>query len=151
MPSLNIGFRSPLSGKRKERSQICEVLTDDGRWIDKEFPALYSCVDDEVTGTAFHLDGENLFLDKDGTWHQLLTEKSEIPICLRKQSMYQNGDNDEKELADLGDDIFKIFFDQRIAEALSKADDDSVVNKMIWIVGILCGTALVFGAIHYFG
>lgn len=130
---------------------MCEVLTDDGRWIDKELPALYSCVDDEPTGMAFLIDPDNQFLAEDGNWHQLLTEKSEIPLCLRKQSVYQDGKNDEDELNDLGNNIFGLTFEKRQAEAVANAKASDVWNKLTWIVSIGCGTLLLIAGMRLIG
>ena len=152
MPSLNIGFRSPLTGKKKERSEVCEVLTDDGRWVNREMSALYSCVDDEGTGAAFIIDGENQYYDpEDGCWHQLIHEKSEIPICMRKQNALQDGNGDETERAKLGDKIFVTAFGQRISEAIEAAHESEMMNKAVMIVSIICGTILIFFAFNFFG
>lgn len=140
-----------LTGKRKGRSQICEVLTDDGRWLDKELPALYGCVDDEGAGLAFILDAANQYLAEDGYWHQLISEKSQVPICLRETSQYQNGVEDEKQLAELASNIFVVSAERAQAEEFSKADMDDKMDKMLWIVCIVCGTLALFGAMAFFG
>jgi hypothetical protein len=137
-------------GKRKERSLMCEVFTDDGRWVDREMPALSSCVDDEATGMTYLIDGDNQFLAEDNNWHQLLTEKSQIPLCLRKTSVYQDGKNDDVELKAVSDDIFKLAFSQRQMEALKKAKSEDVWTKFTWIVSIVCGTILIIAMAHQF-
>ena len=136
--------------KRKERSIICEVLTDDGRWIDKEMPVLNSFLADDGTRLAFLIDENNQYMAEDGNWHQLVTEKSIIPICLRETNMYQNGNNDKEELKKLADQIFKIRFKQAKAEQFSKAKQSESWNKFLWVVSIVCGTFLIIAAMNYF-
>lgn len=146
----NIPLPTIKFGKRKERSQMCEILTDDGRWVDKELPALYSCVQDEQSGLAFLIDPQNQYLSEDNTWHQLLSEKSQVPICLREKSIFQDGDNDEKELNDISDQLFVLTSEQAQAEQFEKARQSEVWNKILWIVSIICGVMLLLGAMNYF-
>ena len=130
-------------GKIKERSQMCEVLTDDGRMIDKEFPVLYSCMDDESTGMAYMISPENQYKAEDGTMHQILTEKSQVPVCLRSEHYLNDGVNDEKELENIGNEIFGLTFDQKMAEGYQKISDSSGWNKIILIVSIVMVTLLL--------
>lgn len=129
---------------------MCEVFTDDGRWPDKELPVLSGCAADDETGMAFLINPDNQYLADDGTWHQLITEKSQIPICLRNKSVYEDGKNDEKELKDVSDDVYKMSFRQKQYEAIEKAKQSEIWNKLIWIVSIGCGTVLIIAAMNYF-
>jgi len=138
-------------GKRKERSLVCEVFTDDGRWPNKELPVLNSCADDANVGMSFIIDPDNQFLAEDGNWHQLVSEKSEIPICLRKESTLQDGKDDEGELKQLGHDIFRVSFKKELAEALENAKQSEAWNKLTWIVSIVCGTVLIIFMMQYLG
>jgi len=149
MPISSIPIPQIKLGKRKERSQMCEVFTDDGRWKDKELPALNSCVDDESVGIAFLLDPENQYLAEDNNWHQLITEKSQIPLSLRKQNIYQGGHNDKAELAQLGNDLFKLTAEQKQAERFKNAQASEAWNKFLWIVSIVCGTMVLIAGMRY--
>ena len=136
-------------GKTKERSQMCEVFTIDGRLPDKELVVGSGCADDEKTGLAFILDPQNQYLAEDNTWHQLVSENSQIPICLRETSMYQDGDNDEKELETLGNDIYKQRYNQAKAEQFEIAKQSESWNKFLWLVTIVFGSLLCIAAMQY--
>jgi len=128
---------------------MCEIFTPDGRWIDKELPALNSCVDDEVVGTAFLLDAKNQFLAEDNNWHQLITEKSQIPLCLREQSIYQDGKNDETELKTLSDDLFRLTAEQKMAEQFKKAKQDVMGGRIVLIVSIIFSAFVLIAGMRY--
>jgi len=138
-------------GKRKERSVMCEVFRDDGKWTVVELPALYSCVDNDMVkpGVAFLIDADNQYLAEDGNWHQLITEKSQIPICLRKVNMYQDGKNDDKELEELGNELFIQTFEEKQVEAIEKAQQADKWDKVQRIVIIVCATILVIVGIRW--
>ena len=138
-------------GKRKARSQMCEVFTDDGRWLDKEYPALYSYVEDEEAGMTYILDPENQFKAEDNTMHQLLTEKSAIPLCLRQANAYQDKDGVAKtnDLVTLGNDLFRLTSKQKMAEQFRAIQVNDAWNKFIWIVSIVCGSMVVIAGMRY--
>jgi len=139
-------------GKRKERSQMCEVFTDDGRWIDRELPALNSCVDDEMVGTAFLLDPDNQFQAEDGNQHQLLTEKSQETLRLRKEQIHEEeGDGGKDELVELRNSLFRLTSEQKQAEQFKKAETSEAWNKFLWIVSIVCGTMVLIAGMNYIG
>ena len=150
MPT-NIPLPALKWGKRKTRSQMCEVFTIDGRWIDKEMPAFHSYMSVEEWTMAFLIDSNNQYQAEDGTWHQLITEKSQIPICLMQANVYQDGKDDEKELKELSDQIFKLTDEQAQAEQFAKAGKSEIWNKIMWIISIVCGTFLIVAAFSYFG
>src|SRR3990170_2888065 len=101
---LSIPLPQVKFGKIKKRSQICEILTDDGRWVDRELPVEYSCVVWEEAGLKFLLDPDNQYLAEDGLWHQILTETSAVPLCPNVANKLQDGKNDEAELKKLGNE-----------------------------------------------
>lgn len=137
-------------GKRKERSQMCEILTDDGRWIDQELPALYSCVDWEDKGISFLLDSNNQYLAEDDNWHQLLSEKTQVPLCFRQTSIYQDGKDDEKDLKAVSGQLFKLTREDAKAQQFKKAKENEVWNRVVWAISIVCGTMLAIAAMQHF-
>jgi len=137
-------------GKRKERSQMCELMTTDGRWTDIELP-VSGCLDYEKPRLSFLIDSQNQYLAEDNQWHQLLTENSVIPICLRKRSVYQDGENDEKELSELGDQLYEQRYNQAKAEQFEIAKQSESWNKFLWLVSIVCGTMLIVAAMNFIG
>jgi len=139
MPS-SIPLPSLKFGKRKGRSLICEVFTEDGRWFDKELPVELGCVDSSAPVFAGIIDPENQFQAADGTWHQLISEKSDIPICLRKKSIYEDGNQDEEDKKKVRDGIFRVAFKKEQAEALENAKASEAWNRLTAIVTIVCVT-----------
>ena len=136
-------------GKRKERSQMCEIFTDDGRWVDKEYPAYSSCVADENTRLAFLLDSANQYRAEDGNDHQLLTEKTSIPLRLRVASKYQNGDNDQEEMKTLRNSIFKMVFRQKQTEGIDEVKKQTAMEVLYKIVIVISATILVIVGIRW--
>jgi hypothetical protein len=149
MPS-SIAIPQIKWGKRKERSVVCEFLTDDGRWVDRELPSpTVGCVADDETRLAFLIDPDNWFLAEDGNWHQLLTEKSHIPLCLRNTNIYQDGHNDGKKLKTVSDELFELSYEQRQVEAVESAKQEDSWDKIMRIVIIVCATILVIVGIRW--
>lgn len=137
-------------GKKKERSVICEYMTDDGRGVDREVPALISCADDESIGQAYLIDLDNQFFDvQDKTWHQLISEKTQVPICLIKDNQLSDGSNDEKDMEEFSNGIFETAFWQKLTEGVEKAKNTELYNKLMWIVSIICATILIIAGITF--
>ena len=139
-------------GKRKERSQMCVLLTEDGRWVDKEFPVANGVIVDEIVGQKWLIMPNNLYLADDGNWYQILTDMSQIPLCLRNPSHLVG---DEKEntngLTEISNDLFKVTFEDKKTEQFDKANQSAIWDKMLWCISIVCGTMLLFAAIRWFG
>jgi len=151
MPITSIPLPSIKFAKKKERSQICEIFTDDGRLADKEEPVANSCAKDDTLEIAWLLVPENQFMAEDGNWHQLVSEHSQIPICLIKESKLQDGDNDEAELDALSNDLYIVTFWQKMTEGIMKAKRGDALNKMQVIVGMICGTIILIGGLSMLG
>lgn len=135
-------------GKRKERSQMCEVLTDDGRWIDVEMPVAESCVVDDKAKMAFLLSDFNQFQDaKDETTRQILTEKSRRPVCLREPDKLNDGVNDEQDRRDLSDDLFKTSSKRVRAETYEKINEADRMERAIFLVAIASSASLIIVAL----
>jgi len=132
-------------GKRKQRSQVCEMFTDDGRLPTVEWDVLRGCIDDAVKGMGFLIDGGNQFLDEQGSWVQLLGERSIIPICLIKSA-------DETDLKGLKDQIFHESHEEAKVEQYRRAIQSEFMNKILWMITIPCVTfLLIFAAEHFKG
>ncbi len=137
-------------GKRKERSQMFEFLTVDGRWVDKEMPALYNCGVDDVTRTGVIIDPENQYLAEDNNWHQLVWENSQIPLCLRKSNTLTDGENDKEYLEEISNDIFRQSSERAQAAEFEKAKKNDAWNKVMWMISIVCGSTLLIAAMQHF-
>ena len=148
---LSIPLPTIKFGKRKERSQMCVLLTEDGRWVEKEYPVANGVIVDEVAGQKWLIMPDNLYLADDGNWYQILTEMSQIPLCPRHPSHLTDGENDEDELSKISNDLFRVTFEDKKTEQFDKANQSAIWNKMLWAISIVCGTMLLFAAISWFG
>jgi len=131
-------------GKRKQRSQMNEMFTDDGRLITVEWDVLRGCIDDSIKGMGFIIDGENQFMDEQGNWVQLLGERSIIPICLLKTSH-------TIDLEKIKDQIFHESHEESKVEQYKKAARSAFMDKILWMITIPCITFLLIFGIQYLG
>lgn len=143
-----IGFQgaavSLKFGKRKLRSQMCEMFTDDGRLITVEHDVLRGCIDDAIKAMAFIIDGDNQFMDEQGDWVQLLGERSIIPICPVKDSHITD-------LEKLKDQIFHESHEEAKVEQYKKAAQSAFMDKILWMITIPCVTFLIIFGVQYLG
>jgi hypothetical protein len=142
MPVKSIPLPTLKFGKRKERSQMCEALTVDGRWVDKEMPALNNCVDDGHR--AFLLDADNqYYCPEDGQWHQVLSELDAVPLQLRTTSYLIDGEDDDEDIKKISNDLFMITSEQAQAEQYRIAKQSDSWDKLMWIFTIVFGSFVV--------
>ena len=135
-------------GKRKDRSQMCEVFTVDGRWKDVELPALINCVDDGQRG--FLLDPANqYYCEEDKTWHQPITEISQVPLSFRVTNDLSDGKSDKSDLKKVSDGIFKITSEQAQAEQYRIANTNSAWNKLMWLFTIVFGSIVIVAGMMF--
>lgn len=131
-------------GKRKERSQMCEIFTEDGRIVDTELDVLHGSIQNTklTTQDAFIISAENQFYDmEDGTWKQQINELSAAPICMIKTL-----DDVEKR----ADEIFKNARISAQTEKLKEAARQWLWEKLTWVISIVCGTFIIIAAMQYF-
>lgn len=133
-------------GKRKQRSQMCEVFTDDGRIATIELDVMKSCVDDPDKGIGFLLDADDQFMMEDRHWYQVLYEKSAIPICMIKGS-----DVVETQLSTVLNQIFDESQEAAKEHQYNIATKNAMMDKLIWIIAIVCSSAIILFAIQHFG
>jgi len=131
MPSrtANIPLPRISFGKRKQRSQMCEIFTDDGRIIVVEHDVLRGCVADYDKGVGFILDSDNQMVNEDKYWVQVIGERSTIPMCLISPA----------NIPDLKELVNQISHETRAAAKMAeyaKAGKNKIVDKLIWIIGM---------------
>jgi hypothetical protein len=141
-------------GKRKERSQMWEMFTDDGRCVDLELPVLTGCCDDPTHSKGFLLDADNQYTDERGYWIQVGWDRSLMPLCMIGKTKIlgmQNKDgvhDDDALITDLVDQIFheaKEGAQEKLWEGIAK---NLLLDKLTWFIAIPCITALIaFGMI----
>ena len=131
-------------GKRKQRSQMCELFTDDGRLLTVEHDVLRGCIDDPLKGMGFIIDGANQFLDEQGNWVQLLGERSTIPICPVTISHITD-------LKALKGQIFHESHEESKVQQYKKAAQSEFMNKILWMITIPCVTFLIIFGVQKLG
>lgn len=131
-------------GKRKKRSQMCEIFTDDGRIIDVELDVLRGCVDDPDRNAAFLIDSDNQFVCEDGQWHQIIGEHCTLPIRMITKDK-------ERDLDNLIPQIFRETHETAKLQQYENATKNAWMEKILWIVAIPCITFLLFYAIKELG
>ena len=131
-------------GKRKERSQMCEIVTSDSRIVDLELDVLSGCVQNTklTTQDAYILSPENQFYDEEeSVWKQLLDELSGEPICLKKPI---------EDVKKLWGDIFENASVSAMLKKQKEAAQSVIWEKLTWIVSIVFGSFIIIAAIQYF-
>jgi hypothetical protein len=145
MKTANIPLPRVSFGKRKQRSQMCEVFTDDGRIILVEHEVLRGCVADYQKGMGFILDSDNQMVNEDGYWSQVLGERCTIPMCMIKPS----------NIKDLRALVNQISHETRAAAKMAeyeKANKNKFMEKIIWIVGMpISAFLLIYMANKFWG
>ena len=144
MPQATIPLPKVTFGKRKKRSQMCEIFTDDGRILDVELDVLRGCVDDPARNAAFLIDPDNQLVCEDGQWYQIIGEHCTLPISLINKGK-------EKDLNKLIPQIFRETHETSKLQQYENAMKNAWVEKILWIVAIPCTTLLLFYAIKMFG
>jgi len=140
MPQISVP--SIKWGKRKNRSQMCEIFTDDGRILTVELAVLFGCVDDPERKMGFLLDDENQFVSEDGHWTQILGERSSIPMCLVKP---ENADVLKNRIGTMGREVRENAKQQLYDDAKKNLFADKILN--IVVVGVVA--LLIFGAMKF--
>jgi len=145
--AFNLLIRNPVKlGKRKQRSQMCELFTEDGRIIDIEMDVLRSCVDDPNSKQAFLIDAVNQYVNMDDkAWTQVLWEPSAYP--LRMINPQEEADDFEK----LSDQIYEETWSNTKQDQYDKAKKDEQGNRVTWIVSIVCTAAVIISLIQWAG
>jgi hypothetical protein len=138
LPSIKVNL-----GKRKERSQMCEVYTPDGRIIDREIPVDRGCMDDPAWGMGFIIDAGNQHMNEQGLWVQSLYEESVLPICSIQKRKEQDGKEDVDEVTELLDSINRETKALEKLKQYSKNASNEKMIKLLWLFGMGTGALLI--------
>jgi hypothetical protein len=135
-------------GKTKQRSQMCDVFTIDGRLKIIELPVLHNCASDG--DHAFILDDNNqYYCEDDKTWHQILDERDAVPLQLRKDSYFADGEHDEQDLKEIRDELFRISSERAQAKEYARANTNDNWDKLKWIFTCVFGSLTVISALVF--
>ena len=126
-------------GKRKPRSQMCRVYTIDGRVLKLELPVSRGCILDELNGKGFLISPANQFAKEDRLAWQIIFENSVLPIALREELNIKN-------LTKLIDQIYIDNHEEAQRQELRDAKKNKIWDKILWVVGMPCTVALIWGA-----
>ena len=142
MPTINL----PVIkwGKRKERSQMARVYTEDGRVRTIEFEVLQTCIDDSERGIAFMLDAENQFEGEDGISYQILWERTCYPVSMRVTGK-------DPDLEKLMKNIYAETYDRESELQLNKVNKANKMTPILWIVSIVVSGFIVIAGLRYLG
>lgn len=143
---MNVTVKNPIKfGKTKQRSQMCEVFTEDGRILTMELEVLRGCADDPTSKQAFILDSSNQYVNiEDKTWTQPLWEPSTKPLRMINQ------DNDE-DLEKLIDEIYNETWHNTIHDQYENVKKNEMENKIVWVVSLVCTAAVIIALIQWAG
>jgi hypothetical protein len=134
-------------GKTKEKSQMFEIITTDGRLPVEEIPVIANCADSEKHGAAFIIDYQEQYQAEDGTFHQLVSDKSQLPLLPKsEQKLFEAK---EKELNGMAKDIFELTEDKKIDEQFEAAKNNDRGDVIKWVVSVVMGAFVIIAAMQY--
>jgi len=137
MPATSIPIPQLKFGKRKERSQVNEVFTDDGRIVTVELDVQNGCQVDEPRQKAFFISPENQYTSEMGVWTQIIDENSSIPFDAIEPIEIED-------LQDLENKIYHESAENAKTNQYIRAANDTKMDKLMWIVVIVCCTFIIF-------
>ncbi len=144
--SVNISF-----GKRKQRSQMCEIFTDDGRIISIEQEVAKGHMVDTNKELGFLIDGANQLLGKDNNWYQILGEKDCRPLPLVTGRAAEDKKGSDK-------DPLRTQIEQLFAETLEDAKfkqymlarKNIMLEKLTQLVAVVLTAFLLYIVMQHF-
>lgn len=142
MPS--IVFPTLKWGKRKDKSQMTESFTEDGRLVEPELDVIRTCINEPESGMSFLLDAENQFMGEDGTWRQILWERTCYPVCMVN-------DGKDSDLGKLLQQISKESRELAIDEQFKKSNKEEKMTPILWIISIVCSTFIIIAGMVALG
>jgi hypothetical protein len=134
--SLNL---SRIISKKKTRSQMYLIATDDGRSVEREMPVLNGPAYDEILDKGWLIDPDNQFRDEvTGHMYQIAGERSAQPICLVKE---RKNTGFKGELKDLYQD--SVFTE--IRNLYKEKTQEKMRQMLLFILGtpIICATIVL--------
>ena len=132
---------------------MCEIITPDGRWYDIEIPVQHGVMVDDARESVFLIDPDCQYQSEDGTWHQIIFEKSAQPLKLFKDPM-DEALSDAMEQAGQGDvtlaeELFDLTFQRKQADGFKQSSESSKRDWFLKIVSIVMVGLIVIVGISY--
>jgi hypothetical protein len=123
---------------------MSESFTEDGRIVSVELDVMRDAAVNDDAKLAFLLDAENQFLAEDGTWRQVLWERTCYPVCMVKPGK----DPDMKKLLN---QIYKESKEIAISDEFKKSGQENKMSGFLWIVSIICATFIIIAGMNFLG
>jgi len=144
---MNLKNLTPLLGKTKTRSQMCEVMTEDGRLELQDLTVYAKDIRADGALASWLIDADNQVKDEDtGHWTQVISERSCAPVdIIVKRDYYEdkNG-NGRIELWDIIRGIFHENWKVTLLNMHQKENRDKFLMTMAWLLGLtIAGTPLI--------
>jgi hypothetical protein len=136
-------------GKRKERSLMWEMYTDDGRIVDVEIDVLLGCCDDIKRGKGFLLDVNNQYTNERGEWVQVGWDRSLMPLCMIEETKILGVKNkpgaqdDDQYITKAVNQLFHESKEKTQESLWIKQAKNVILEKLTWFIAIPCITALI--------
>lgn len=126
---------------------MCEVMTTDGRLVIEEIPVTANCADSEKRGAAFVIDPTEHYEAGDGSFRQLTSDKSQLPIMPESEKTLREAK--VKQLEGMADDIFELTEDIKINEQFMNAKKNDRGDVIKWCVSIFGAAFVLIAAMQY--
>lgn len=148
---MNLKNLTPLLGKMKTRSQMCRVLTEDGRIELRELVVHAKDIRSDEAMASWLIDADNQVKDEDTkAWLQVITERSCAPLDLFVKRDYHRDKADQSGRTVLWDIIKAIFHENWTVTLLNmhqKENRDKFIMTATYILGFVIAATPVIAII----
>lgn len=124
-----------------------EIITTDGRLTVEEIPVTANCADSEKHGCAFVIDYQEQYEAEDGTFHQLVSDKSQLPLMPSSETAKLK--EKEKQLQGMAKDIFELTEDMKQDEQFEEAKRKDRGDVIKWVVSCVMGAFVIIAGMQY--
>jgi hypothetical protein len=128
--------------KKKETTQIMDVMTTDGRLVEPEIPVISSIATDENTENSFLINPRELYLCKDKMYHQLVSDKCKKPLI----PSWVQSDVDYKKVSGV---VVGLTYDIKRAQQFLANKKSDYMDSLKVIVAIGAVAFVLVAAMHY--
>ncbi len=157
MPSISLPQVKWAGGKRKERSQMTEMHTSDGRNMSLELESIPGACLELRKQKLFLTDIANQYINEEGYYVQVLWEEQTMPLCMVEHTKILGVDNrpgpedDSKLLLKKLNQMFHETSEQEKLRLWLDAKKNSIMTMLMWLVAMPCAaTLLIFAMVWFF-
>lgn len=143
-------------GKKTTRTQMCDVHTDANIIAERNIPVEFNSIQEHGVELAWFIDPKCQYLGDDGVYHQVLTEKSIVPLFAWQGN---GGKEIAKEVMAARalavdarrNEIVNLASRDKIRQAFKKHGQGMQMERLQTIVSFVCGTMLILGTMVWVG